>query len=97
MMPITPTRVSMTVQVDKVSFTGGTETGRRIIELSAANMKKLSLETYNSTGNEALKEAQKRPEEYRDLIVRTGGYSALFVELDKTTQDDIISRAEHQF
>jgi len=30
--------------VDKVSFTGGTETGRRIIELSAGNMKKLSLE-----------------------------------------------------
>ena len=29
---------------DKVSFTGGTETGRRIIELSAGNMKKLSLE-----------------------------------------------------
>ncbi len=30
--------------VDKVSFTGGTDTGRRIIELSAANLKKLSLE-----------------------------------------------------
>ena len=30
--------------VDKVSFTGGTETGRRIIKLSAGNMKKLSLE-----------------------------------------------------
>jgi betaine-aldehyde dehydrogenase len=30
--------------VDKVSFTGGTETGRRIIQLSAGNMKKLSLE-----------------------------------------------------
>ena len=30
--------------VDKVSFTGGTETGHRIMELASGNMKKLSLE-----------------------------------------------------
>ncbi len=50
---------------------------------------------YTVVDNEALKEAQKHPEKYRDLIVRTGGYSALFVELDKETQDTIIARAEH--
>jgi formate C-acetyltransferase len=51
---------------------------------------------YTVTDNEALKEAQKHPEEYRDLIVRTGGFSAFFVELSKETQDTIIDRTEHQ-
>ena len=52
---------------------------------------------YTVVDNEALREAQKRPDEYRDLIVRTGGYSAFFVELDKETQDSIIARTEHHF
>ena len=50
---------------------------------------------YTVVSNEALKAAQVHPEEYRDLIVRTGGYSAFFVELDKETQDSIITRTEH--
>ena len=50
---------------------------------------------YTIVDNEALKAAQKHPDRYRDLIVRTGGYSAFFVELDKETQDSIIARTEH--
>jgi trans-4-hydroxy-L-proline dehydratase len=50
---------------------------------------------YTVVDNEALIDAQKHPEEYKDLIVRTGGYSAFFVELDKETQDSIIARTEH--
>jgi len=50
---------------------------------------------YTIVDNMSLKEAQKNPEEYRDLIVRTGGYSAFFVELDKETQDSIIARTEY--
>jgi len=42
--------------------------------------------------NEVLKEAQRHPEKYRDLIVRVAGYSAYFVELCKDVQDEIISR-----
>ena len=37
-------------------------------------------------------DAQKHPEQYRDLIVRVAGYSAFFVELCKDVQDEIISR-----
>ena len=51
---------------------------------------------YTVVDNEALKKAQKNPVEYKDLIVRTGGYSAFFVELDKENQDSIIARTEHQ-
>ena len=47
---------------------------------------------FNYLDNETLLEAQKNPENYRDLIVRVAGYSAYFVELCKDVQDEIISR-----
>jgi pyruvate formate-lyase/glycerol dehydratase family glycyl radical enzyme len=49
---------------------------------------------FNVVGNEQLLEAQKSPENYRDLIVRVAGYSAYFVDLSKGVQDDIIRRME---
>lgn len=47
---------------------------------------------FNYIDNTTLIEAQKHPEQYRDLIVRVAGYSAFFVELCKDVQDEIISR-----
>ncbi len=49
---------------------------------------------FNVVGNEELLDAQKHPENYRDLIVRVAGYSAYFVDLSKGVQDDIIRRME---
>lgn len=49
----------------------------------------------NSISADTLKEAQQKPESYRDLVIRVGGYSAYFVELDKKMQDNIIARTEH--
>jgi formate C-acetyltransferase len=49
---------------------------------------------YNVVDQEALRRAQEHPEEYRDLIVRVGGYSAIFVDLSKDVQDSIIARGE---
>ena len=43
---------------------------------------------------EELREAQREPEKHRDLIVRVGGFSAYFFELDKAFQDDVIARSE---
>jgi len=45
---------------------------------------------------EKLKEAQKKPEKYKDLLVRVAGYSTYFVALDPQIQNDIIARTEHQ-
>ena len=42
-----------------------------------------------------LREAQKHPEQHRDVIVRVHGMSAYFVNLDPLIQEDIISRTEH--
>ena len=47
---------------------------------------------FNYLDNETLLDAQKHPENYRDLVVRVAGYSAFFVELCKDVQDEIISR-----
>ncbi len=47
---------------------------------------------FNYLDNETLLEAQKHPQNYRDLVVRVAGYSAFFVELCKDVQDEIISR-----
>lgn len=45
--------------------------------------------------SEELKKAQERPEDYRGLIVRIGGYSDYFVNVSRPLQDEIISRVEH--
>ncbi|MEM4482244.1 MAG: pyruvate formate lyase family protein, partial [Desulfurococcaceae archaeon] len=50
---------------------------------------------FNVVSRETLIEAQKHPENYRDLVVRVAGYSAYFVELAKPVQDEIIARTEH--
>jgi formate C-acetyltransferase len=44
---------------------------------------------------ETLREAQKRPDEYRNLLVRVTGYNAYFVMLGKEMQDEIIARESH--
>ncbi|MDO4474553.1 MAG: pyruvate formate lyase family protein [Eubacteriales bacterium] len=44
---------------------------------------------------ETLRAAQKKPEDYADLIVRVSGFSAYFCSLRKATQDEIIKRTEH--
>ena len=49
---------------------------------------------YNVVDTQTLRDAQKNPEKYRDLVVRIAGYSAYFIELGRDLQNDIISRNE---
>ena len=49
----------------------------------------------NSVNRERLLDAQKHPENYKDLIVRVWGWSGYFNELDKKFQDHIIRRCEY--
>ena len=49
---------------------------------------------FNIIGTETLREAQKDPDRYRDLLVRVATYSAYFVELSPEMQEDIINRME---
>lgn len=49
---------------------------------------------FNVVSKETLLRAQQDPSKYRHLIVRVAGYSAYFVNLEKTVQQDIIERTE---
>jgi formate C-acetyltransferase len=50
---------------------------------------------FNVVTAETLREAQRHPEKYRDLIVRVAGYSDYFVDLGPDLQEEIIRRTEH--
>ena len=49
---------------------------------------------FNVVSRETLEDAQKHPENYKNLVVRVAGYSALFTTLSRSLQDDIINRTE---
>jgi len=48
----------------------------------------------NVVSAETLRDAQKNPDNYKDLVVRVAGFSAYFIELHVEAQDDLIRRTE---
>ena len=52
---------------------------------------------FNVVSREILLDAQAHPENYKSLVVRVAGYSALFTTLSRSLQDDIIRRTEQGF
>ncbi|MFH1159581.1 MAG: trans-4-hydroxy-L-proline dehydratase [bacterium] len=51
---------------------------------------------FNVVSAATLKDAQKHPEKYRDLIVRVAGYSDYFNDLGEDLQNEIIRRTEQK-
>lgn len=51
---------------------------------------------FNVVSANTLRDAQKHPEKYRDLIVRVAGYSDYFNDLGEALQNEIIRRTEHE-
>jgi trans-4-hydroxy-L-proline dehydratase len=51
---------------------------------------------FNVINAETLRDAQKHPEKYTDLLVRVAGYSDYFVDLSTELQNEIIKRTEHK-
>lgn len=49
---------------------------------------------FNVISSDMLRDAQKHPERYRNLIVRVAGYSDYFVDLGVDLQNEIIKRTE---
>ena len=52
---------------------------------------------FNVLNTETLRDAQKNPDKYRDLVVRVAGFSAFFTKLHKGVQDEIIERTLQTF
>lgn len=50
---------------------------------------------FNVVNADTLRDAQKHPEKYQDLIVRVAGYSDYFNDLGDDLQNEIIKRTEH--
>ena len=55
-----------------------------------------ALVQFNIVDTNTLREAQRHPEKYKDLLVRVATYSAYFVELSPELQNDIIQRTEFE-
>ena len=51
---------------------------------------------FNVINSETLLDAQEHPEKYRDLVVRVAGYCAIFTELSKEVQNEILRRTTHE-
>ena len=51
---------------------------------------------FNVVSAELLREAQAKPQDFQDLMVRVAGYSDYFVNLPKGLQDEIIARTENK-
>lgn len=51
---------------------------------------------FNVVNADTLRDAQKHPEKYRDLIVRVAGYSDYFNDLGEDLQNEIIRRTAHE-
>ena len=50
---------------------------------------------FNIVDSNMLRDAQKHPENYRELMVRVAGFSSYWCELGKPIQDEVIARTEY--
>lgn len=51
---------------------------------------------FNIVDSKMLKEAQKNPDQNRDLLVRVSGFTQYWVETSKPVQDEVIARTEFE-
>jgi formate C-acetyltransferase len=73
----------------------GEEGTRRLMQLIRVwSTQKHAHIQFNILNRQTLREAQKNPEKYRDLVVRIAGYCAYFVDLTPSQQNELIARTE---
>jgi formate C-acetyltransferase len=97
--------LSSTTSWEPLRFLGGVSVNVKLSpSVSTENIKAL-IEGYikqngiqlqfNVVDTQMLKDAQKNPDKYGDLIVRIGGYSDYFTKIPKRLQDDVIARSQN--
>ncbi len=50
----------------------------------------------NATSRRVLKDAMEHPEKYPDMVVRVSGFSAVYINLRREVQLDILNRTQHE-
>lgn len=75
----------------------GDEGAKKLLDLTRAYMRKGGFHVqYNIVDSKVLKDAQKNPQNYRDLMVRVAGFTQYWVEIGKPVQDELIARTEYE-
>lgn len=87
----------LNVKFSPASLEGDEGINKLVGYIQAFSRLKIQHIQFNVVSADTLKDAQKHPDKYQNLVVRVAGYSAMFVELDEAIQNDIINRTEHVF
>lgn len=75
----------------------GMQGSRKLLDLTRTYLRKGGFHVqYNIIDSTILKDAQKKPDEYRDLMVRVAGFTQYWCELGKPIQDEVIARTEYK-
>ncbi len=86
--------VAVNMKFSKASFTS--ESYGNMLAIIKAFLQRGGFEMQiNVTDRETLEKARQNPEEYRDLVVRIGGYSDYFTNISPQMQAEVILRTEH--
>ncbi|WP_027938505.1 4-hydroxyphenylacetate decarboxylase large subunit [Anaeroarcus burkinensis] len=75
----------------------GVEGSKKLLELTRSYLRKGGQHIqYNVVDSKVLKDAQRHPERYRDLLVRVAGFTQYWCELSKPIQDEVVARTEYE-
>ena len=70
---------------------------RKLLEIVRAYMRKGGFHVqFNVVDSTTLRNAQKEPDKYRDLMVRVAGFTQYWCEIGKPIQDEVIYRTEYE-
>ncbi len=87
--------VAVNMKFSKKAFTE--ESGKKMLGLVRTYLARGGFELQiNVVDRDTLLRAQAEPENYRDLVVRIGGYSDYFVTLSPAMQAEVLLRTEHE-
>ena len=74
----------------------GTQGTHKLLDVYRAYMRKGGFHIqFNVTSSKTLREAQAKPDDYRDLMVRVAGFTQYWCEIGKPIQDEVIFRTEY--
>jgi 4-hydroxyphenylacetate decarboxylase large subunit len=75
----------------------GMQGSKKLLALTQAYMRKGGFHIqFNVVDSKMLRDAQKNPNNYRDLMVRVAGFTQYWVEIGKPVQDEVIARTEYE-
>lgn len=70
---------------------------RKLLDIVRAYMRKGGFHVqFNVVDSNTLRDAQKTPDKYRDLMVRVAGFTQYWCEIGKPIQDEVIYRTEYE-